>query len=64
MNVFARMIPPAATAGTSKIAAMTPRATAATVVVLGAVVALAGDACHVASGTTHYEWDGVPAIWR
>jgi hypothetical protein len=43
---------------------MTPRATAATVVVLGAVVALAGDACHVASGTTHYEWDGVPTIWR
>lgn len=25
---------------------------------------LVGDACHVASGTTHYEWDGVPAIWR
>lgn len=43
---------------------MTPRATAATVVVLGAVVALAGDACHVASGTTHYKWDGVPVIWR
>jgi hypothetical protein len=40
------------------------RATAATVVALGAVVALAGDACHVASGTTHYGWDGVPAIWR
>jgi hypothetical protein len=27
-------------------------------------VGLAGDACHVASGTTEYEWDGVPAIWR
>jgi hypothetical protein len=40
------------------------RATAGTIVVLGAVVALAGDACHVASGTTHYEWDGVPTIWR
>jgi hypothetical protein len=43
---------------------MSPRATAAVIVALGAAVALAGDACHVASGTTHYEWDGVPAIWR
>jgi hypothetical protein len=40
------------------------RSTVATIVVLGAVVALAGDACHVASGTTHYKWGGVPAIWR
>jgi hypothetical protein len=44
--------------------AMSTRATAGTIVLLGAVVALAGDACHVASGTTHYEWDGVPTIWR
>jgi hypothetical protein len=36
----------------------------ATILLLGAAVALAGDACHVASGTTHYKWDGVPAIWR
>jgi hypothetical protein len=43
---------------------MSTRATAAVIVLLGAAVALAGDACHVASGTTHYEWDGVPAIWR
>ena len=28
------------------------------------MVGLAGDACHVASGTTRYEWDGVPALWR
>jgi hypothetical protein len=27
-------------------------------------VSLAGDACHVASGTTVYEWDGVPTVWR
>jgi hypothetical protein len=40
------------------------RTTILTIVALGAVVALAGDACHVASGTTHYKWDGVPAIWR
>jgi hypothetical protein len=39
------------------------RATTATIVLLGAAVALAGDACHVASGTTHYKWD-LPAIWR
>lgn len=40
------------------------RRTAAAVFAIGAVVALAGDATHVASGTTHYEWDGVPVIWR
>ena len=43
---------------------MSVRATATTIVLLGAAVALAGDACHVASGTTHYKWDGVPSIWR
>lgn len=43
---------------------MSFRATTATIVLLGAGVALAGDACHVASGTTRYEWDGVPVIWR
>jgi hypothetical protein len=38
--------------------------TAATIAALGFAVGLAGDACHVASGTTRYEWDGVPTIWR
>ncbi|HYI35189.1 MAG TPA: hypothetical protein VEX39_01170 [Thermoleophilaceae bacterium] len=38
--------------------------TAAAILVLALVVGLAGDACHVAAGTTRYEWDGVPAIWR
>src|SRR2546423_9586680 len=38
--------------------------TAPTILGLGALVALAGDACHVASGTTRYEWAGVPTIWR
>lgn len=42
---------------------MSTRATAATIVALGAAVALAGDASHVASGTTYYRWD-VPTIWR
>jgi hypothetical protein len=42
---------------------MSARKTIATILLLGAAVALAGDACHVASGTTHYKWD-VPAIWR
>jgi hypothetical protein len=41
-----------------------PAGTAAAVVGLGLVVSVLGDACHVASGTTHYEWDGVPTIWR
>jgi hypothetical protein len=44
--------------------ALTPAATAATIAALGFVVGLAGDACHVASGTTRYEWDGVPSLWR
>ena len=43
---------------------MSTRATVAWIVGLGAVVSLAGDACHVASGTTRYTWDGVPVIWK
>src|SRR4051794_35870936 len=43
---------------------MSARATTLTILALGAAVGLAGDACHVASGTTHYEWDGVPTIWK
>lgn len=31
---------------------------------LGFAVSLAGDASHVASGTTRYELKGVPTIWR
>ena len=38
--------------------------TAATVAALGLIVGLAGDAAHVASGTTRYEWSGVPTVWR
>ena len=41
-----------------------PAATAAAIAALGFTVGLAGDACHVASGATRYEWDGVPEIWR
>jgi hypothetical protein len=40
------------------------RSPALPIVALGAVVGLAGDAAHVASGTTEYLWDGVPVIWR
>lgn len=40
------------------------RNTALKIFALGFVVGLLGDACHVASGTTHYEWDGVPAIFK
>jgi hypothetical protein len=38
--------------------------TAVKILALGFFVGLAGDACHVASGTTRYEWDGVPEIWK
>jgi hypothetical protein len=27
-------------------------------------IGLIGDACHVASETTRYEWDAVPTVWR
>lgn len=43
---------------------LAPARTALAIFALGFVVALAGDACHVASATTSYEWDGVPTIWR
>lgn len=39
-------------------------ATAAVIAVLALTVGLAGDACHVASHTTHYEWSGVPMVWK
>ncbi len=41
-----------------------PAATAAIVAALGFVVGLAGDAGHVATGTTRYDWEGVPEIWN
>ncbi|MGI9084285.1 MAG: hypothetical protein ACR2FE_03215 [Aeromicrobium sp.] len=34
------------------------------VFLIGFGVGLAGDACHVASGTTAYDWDGVPTLWN
>lgn len=40
------------------------RQTAGAIFATGAFVALIGDATHVASGTTRYEWDGFPEIWR
>jgi hypothetical protein len=43
--------------------AWSDRTTAVVVAVLGGGLALAGDACHVASGTTHYDAD-LPAVWR
>ena len=37
---------------------------AVVVFAIGFAVGLAGDACHVASGTTRYEWSGVPELWN
>lgn len=31
---------------------------------LGFCIGLAGDAAHVASGTTAYDWPGVPTLWN
>jgi hypothetical protein len=53
-----------ADAGRPAVRTLGPAATAAAIAALGFVVGLAGDATHVASGTTHYEWSGVPTIWR
>lgn len=39
-------------------------ATAGAIAALGFAVGLTGDATHVATDTTHYEWSGVPTIWR
>jgi hypothetical protein len=39
------------------------RTTAVTIAVLGGGIALAGDACHVVSGTTEYDKD-LPAVWE
>jgi hypothetical protein len=43
---------------------LTPAATGGAIAVLGFVVGLAGDACHVASGTTRYAWTALPLIWE
>lgn len=43
---------------------MSARSTALVIAVLGFAIGLAGDACHVASGTTTYEWDALPLIWK
>jgi hypothetical protein len=37
---------------------------AAVIFAIGFGVSLAGDATHVASGTTRYEWEGFPVLWR
>jgi hypothetical protein len=39
-------------------------ATGIVVFAIGFVVSLAGDACHVSSGTTEYLWPAVPTLWR
>jgi hypothetical protein len=36
----------------------------AVVFLLGFGIGLAGDACHVASGTTAYDWTDVPTLWK
>jgi hypothetical protein len=40
------------------------RRSAFAIAALAFAIALAGDACHVASGTTRYEWTALPEIWR
>lgn len=41
-----------------------PLATGLVVFLIGFAASLAGDACHVTSGTTTYLWPGVPTLWQ
>lgn len=50
--------------GADPVRTLGPGATAAVIAALGFGVGLAGDATHVVSGTTVYEWGGVPEIWE
>jgi hypothetical protein len=50
--------------GTDPVRTLGPGATAAIIAALGLGVGLAGDATHVVSGTTVYEWDALPVIWE
>ena len=59
-----RSSPRSPTTSRSSTSASAPAATAALIAAIGVVVGLAGDACHVASGTTEYQWSGVPVIWK
>lgn len=43
---------------------MSDRATLALLFVVGAAIALAGDAAHVQAGITEYRWDGIPTVWK
>jgi len=38
--------------------------TAGVILAIGFVIGLAGDACHVETGTTAYDWEDVPSIWN
>jgi hypothetical protein len=48
--------------GTSR--SLSPLVTGLVIFALGFVGSLAGDACHVTSGTTMYLWPGVPTLWQ
>jgi len=43
---------------------LSPLATGLAIFALGFAASLAGDACHVTSGTTTYLWPGVPTLWQ
>ena len=53
-------------AGTDHVASRSlgPLATGLIIFALGFAASLAGDACHVASGTTMYLWPSVPTLWK
>jgi len=43
---------------------LNPLATGLVIFAIGFAASLAGDACHVTSGTTTYLWPGVPTLWQ
>ncbi|MEY4512851.1 MAG: hypothetical protein RLZZ450_4973 [Pseudomonadota bacterium] len=43
---------------------LSPLVTGLAIFAIGFAASLAGDACHVTSGTTTYLWKGVPTLWQ
>lgn len=50
--------------GQASARSLSPLATGLAIFAIGFAASLAGDACHVTSGTTTYLWPGVPTLWQ
>lgn len=52
------------TGALGRLSGMSSRLTFISLFLIGASIALIGDAAHVQAGITEYLWDGVPVIWK